>query len=77
MYHLAPTYSIALEDSNPSDAVAGLGMGSIAYPGFKMHTSYGFIWRWTVAGAATPTGTPTATTVTRPTGTPHRYLYTR
>ena len=61
MYHLAPTYNTTVEDGNPSDAVAGLGLGSIAYPGFKMHTSYGFIWRWTIAGATTPTGTPTAT----------------
>jgi hypothetical protein len=68
MYHLAPTYSIAVEDSNPSDAVAGLGLGSIAYPGFKMHTSYGFIWRWTIAGEATATGTPTPGHT--PTGTP-------
>ena len=61
MYHLAPTYSIAVEDGNPSDIAASLGLGSIAYPGFKMHTSYGFVWRWTIAGTTTPTGTLTAT----------------
>ena len=72
MYHLAPTYSITVEDGNPSDAVAGLGLGSIKYPGFKMHTSYGFIWRWTIAGEAAPTGTPTGTSTPgdTPTGTP-------
>ena len=72
MYHLAPTYSVTVEDGNPSDAVAGLGLGSIKYPGFKMHTSYGFIWRWTIAGEATPTGTPTGTSTPgdTPTGTP-------
>ena len=70
MYHLAPTYSVTVEDGNPSDAVAGLGLGSIKYPGFKMHTSYGFIWRWTIAGETTPTGTPAPGDT--PTGTPTR-----
>ncbi len=40
-------------------------MGSIEHPNLKEHTSYGFIWRWTVAGEGTPTATPTGT----PTGT--------
>ena len=76
MYHIAPTYSIEVEDGYPSDVVADLGLGSIAAPNTKEHTSYGFVWRWTIAGEATPTNTPTgtstpgATPTATPTGTP-------
>jgi hypothetical protein len=59
MYHIAPTYRVQVDDGNPSDAVDGLGMGSIEDPYRKVHTSYGLTWRWTVAGSSEPA--PTAT----------------
>jgi hypothetical protein len=77
MYHVAPTYRIQVDDGKPSEAVDGLGMGSIQQPNYKIHTSYGFVWRWTIAStggaSATPTGSPGPTRTpspTRPTNTP-------
>jgi len=55
MYVVAPAYRVAPSDGNPADAVTGLGLGSIELPKWTVHTSYGFVWQWTVAPAATPT----------------------
>ncbi len=48
MYHTTGTYRIEVDDGTPSDAVENLGMGTIAEPYVKYHTSYGFVWRWTI-----------------------------
>ena len=64
MYHIAPTYSAQVGDGAPSDAVDGLGMGSILDPLHKVHTSYGFVWHWTIApapGSLTATPGPEST----------------
>lgn len=61
MIHVAPTYNIKVDDGSPSDEVDGLGLGTIQYPGMTIHTSYGLIWRWTVAGATVATPTPSVT----------------
>jgi hypothetical protein len=63
MYQLAPAYRTMPSDGSPADAVTNLGLGSIEYPYLAYHTSYGFVWQWTVAPAATetPTSTPTST----------------
>jgi hypothetical protein len=47
--NLAPAYQAQPQDGNPADAVTGMGMGSISDPWHTVHTSYGFVWRWTIA----------------------------
>jgi hypothetical protein len=69
MYHIAPTYRVQIDDGNPSDAVDGLGMGSLLDPYRKIHTSYGLTWRWTVAGSVPPAPTATETSVASETPT--------
>lgn len=65
MYSLAPAYRALPNDGNPADAVSGMGMGSIEYPYLAYHTSYGFVWQWTIAPEPpeppSPTATPEAT----------------
>ena len=70
MNEVAPAYRAVPADGNPADVVSGIGMGSIEQPGFKVHTSYGFCWQWTIAPGATPTPRPTATEEGTPTPTP-------
>ncbi|MGC8782353.1 MAG: PQQ-dependent sugar dehydrogenase, partial [Anaerolineae bacterium] len=56
-----------------ADAVTGMGLGSIELPDWNIHTSYGFVWQWTVAPAAatpTPTASPTASSTPTPADTP-------
>jgi hypothetical protein len=47
-------------DGAPADAVTGLGLGSIEFPGQAMLTSYGFTWQWTIQGQASPGPAPSA-----------------
>ena len=61
MYAVAPAYRAQPRDDVPADAVSGMGLGSIMLPGWKIHTSYGFVWRRVVAPAATPAPTSTVT----------------
>lgn len=49
MYAVAPAYRAVPADGNPADAVTNLGLGSIQQPDYTIHTSYGFVWQWTVA----------------------------
>ena len=70
MNEVAPAYRAVPADGNLADAVSGMGMGSIEQPGFKVHTSYGFCWQWTIAPDATPTPSPTPTEEGTPTATP-------
>jgi hypothetical protein len=69
MYRLAPAYRAAPADGNPADVVTGMGLGSIEQPNYSIHTSYGFVWQWIIAGA-TPTATPSPTATETPTHTP-------
>jgi hypothetical protein len=63
MYNKAPAYRIVPADAGSGDAVTNLGLGTIEDPWRTSHTSYGFVWQWTLAPAATetPTSTPTPT----------------
>lgn len=61
MNHRAPAYRAVPSDGSPADVVTGMGYGSIEQPDYNIHTSYGFIWQWVIAGAVPPTATPTAT----------------
>ncbi len=70
MNEVAPAYRAVPADGNLADAVSGMGMGSIEQPGFKVHTSYGFCWQWTIAPDTTPTQSPTPTEEGTPTATP-------
>ncbi|MCX6031180.1 MAG: PQQ-dependent sugar dehydrogenase [Chloroflexi bacterium] len=74
MWEVAPFYRTAPADGAPADAVSGMGMGSIERPTWKIHTSYGLVWRWTVAPLPAPTPTetpaPTATPTASVTATP-------
>lgn len=63
MYDIAPSYSAQPTDA-PADRVEGMGLGSIERPTWKIHTSYGLVWQWTVA--STPPLTATATVTTTP-----------
>ena len=49
MWEVAPCYSATPVDGVPADGVTNMGMGSIGLPTWKIHTSYGLIWKWTVA----------------------------
>lgn len=70
MYAVAPAYRARPADGAPADAVSGMGLGDIERPRWAIHTSYGFVWRWTVAPLPAPTETPTATPTPEPTATP-------
>lgn len=70
MFRTAPAYRAAPSDGNPADVVTGMGLGSIELPNWNIHTSYGFVWQWTVAPAAPSTPTPTPTATPSPTATP-------
>ncbi|MCB0081913.1 MAG: hypothetical protein KDE47_13320 [Caldilineaceae bacterium] len=60
MYALAPAYSAQPADGAPADRVEGMGLGELAEPYLAHHTSYGLIWRWTIAGTSNSTTiTPT------------------
>ncbi len=73
MFAHAPAYSARPDGDAPADKVDGMGLGSIDQPNLGIHTSYGLIWRWTLAPPLPMTPSPTSTvaitlTVT-PTGT--------
>ncbi len=73
MYALAPAYSAQPADGAPADRVEGMGLGELSEPHLAFHTSYGLIWRWTIAGEElVPTATPSPTITATPpiTGTP-------
>jgi glucose/arabinose dehydrogenase len=70
MYRLAPAYRAAPSDGSPADVVTGMGLGSIEQPDYSIHTSYGLTWQWVVAGAPTPTATPTPTASQTDSATP-------
>jgi hypothetical protein len=76
MQSIAPAYRAQVSDGAPADAVDGMGLGEIDDPFRAHHTSYGLVWQWTLAGAATPapdltaTLTPTVTTPPTVTNTP-------
>jgi hypothetical protein len=74
MYSIAPAYAARPDDGAPADTVHGMGMGEIDDPYHAHHTSYGLIWRWSVAASATPsdspTPTPSATESPQPTTSP-------
>ncbi len=70
MYRLAPAYRAAPSDGSPADVVTGMGLGSIEQPNYSIHTSYGLTWQWVVAGAPTPTATPTPTASQTDSATP-------
>ncbi len=72
MYAVAPAYRAQPADGAPADAVSGMGLGDIERPAWAIHTSYGFVWRWTIAPGptATATETPTGTPTLEPTETP-------
>lgn len=71
MFTVAPAYAAQPAGDAPTDRVEGMGLGSIEAPFHTIHTSYGLIWQWTVAGT-TPSLTPTSTMTTTvpPTVTP-------
>jgi hypothetical protein len=54
MYVVAPAYRAVPAEGHAADAVSGLGLGSIEQPLYTIHTSYGFVWQWTVAPGAGP-----------------------
>jgi hypothetical protein len=60
MTERAPAYRVEPDDGAPADAVTGMGLGSLEFPGMDMLTSYGFTWQWTVSAQAVPTPTPIA-----------------
>lgn len=70
MFAIAPSYKARPNDGAPADAVDGMGLGEIDDPGRGHHTSYGLVWRWTIASAAIPTPTLTLTATITPTTTP-------
>jgi len=45
MYNVAPSYGIRIADGNPTDVLWGMGLGSIAQPDYKIHTSYAFVFQ--------------------------------
>lgn len=67
MFAIAPAYAAQPAGDVPADRVEGMGMGSIEAPFHTIHTSYGLVWQWTVAGAVpSPTPTSTVTVSVRP-----------
>jgi hypothetical protein len=62
MFDVAPSYGAAPLTGDPTDALWGMGLGSIDQPKFTIHSSYGLVWQWTIyKDAATASPTPTAT----------------
>ncbi|MEZ4832018.1 MAG: hypothetical protein R2873_08460 [Caldilineaceae bacterium] len=77
MFSIAPSYGAYPLTGSPTDAVWGMGLGSIELPFHTIHTSYGLVWQWTGDGGgatptatSTPTPTPTSTPTNTPTSTP-------
>lgn len=73
MFSIAPSYGAYPNNGAPTDAIWGMGLGSIELPFHTVHTSYGVVWQWTVIGGEThptATPTPTATATQTPTLTP-------
>lgn len=54
MFDVAPSYGAVPADGHPADDVWGMGMGSIEQPKYKIHSSYGLVWQWTVTDKPTP-----------------------
>jgi hypothetical protein len=70
MFSIAPAYAARPDDGVPADVVDGMGMGTIEDPYHAVHTSYGLVWRWTVASETPqPTPSPTITATVTPTET--------
>lgn len=66
MFDIAPSYSAQPSTAAPADRVEGMGLGSLELPKWKVHTSYGLVWQWTIASTPPLTITPVIT----PQGTP-------
>lgn len=49
MFARAPAYSAHPNSGAPADQVTGMGLGDLEHPDWNIHTSYGLIWRWTIA----------------------------
>ena len=62
MFDIAPSYSAQPSTDAPADRVEGMGLGSLELPKWKVHTSYGLVWQWTIASTPPLTVTPTLTT---------------
>ena len=62
MHATAPAYSAQPDTTAPADRVEGMGLGTVEAPQNAIHTSYGLVWQWTIAGDK-PTPTPTATLI--------------
>jgi len=70
MFDVAPSYAAQPATDAPADRVEGMGLGSIELPTWKIHTSYGLIWQWTIADSPPLTVTPTVTATLVVTPTP-------
>ena len=71
MFSIAPSYGAHPNSGAPTDTIWGMGLGSIDLPFHTIHTSYGVVWQWTIAGGTTPpTSTPTPTPTFTHTSTP-------
>ncbi len=70
LHSTAPAYEARPATGAPADSVDGMGMGDLALPRHRVHTSYGLTWQWAIAGEATATPTPTATLPPKATPTP-------
>lgn len=70
MFDIAPSYSTQPSTSAPADRVEGMGLGSLELPKWKIHTSYGLVWQWTIADSPPLTVTPTVTATLIVTPTP-------
>lgn len=62
MFDIAPSYAAQPSTDAPADRVEGMGLGSLELPKWKVHTSYGLVWQWTIASTPPLTITPTITT---------------
>ena len=68
MFTVAPAYAAQPNTDAPADRVEGMGLGSIEAPLYTIHTSYGLVWQWSVAGSLpSPTPTLTSTVTVAPT----------
>lgn len=70
MFDVAPSYAAQPITDAPADRVEGMGLGSIELPTWKIHTSYGLVWQWTIADNPPLTVTPTVTATLVITPTP-------
>lgn len=62
MYQPAPSYGFVIADGAPSDTIGGLGLGDLAAPEHKIHTSYYFeIRKFIVDSRPDPTPEPPIT----------------